>query len=92
MNRKWLWIAAIAIVVFGIAAGTAAADTVVDVFVDGSKQSFDPGARLRVGTTYAPLRAAVEAVGASVEWIEAEGLAVVHKGEQTANIKKSQAS
>ena len=90
MSKRQLWTIAVAVGMLGILAGAVAADALVDVYVDGNKQSFDPGARLRAGTTYAPLRAAVEAVGASVEWVEAEQLAVVQKGEQTANIKKSQ--
>jgi len=90
MNNRRLWTIAVALGMLGLLAGAIAADALVDVYVDGNKQSFDPGARLRAGTTYAPLRAAVEAVGASVEWVEAEQLAVVQKGQRTANIKKSQ--
>ncbi len=90
MSNKWLWTIAVAVGMLGLLVGAVAADALVDVYVDGNKQSFDPGARLRAGTTYAPLRAAVDAVGASVQWVEAEQLAVVQKGEQTANINKSQ--
>jgi len=76
MTNRRLWTIAVAVGMLGLLAGAVAADTVVDVYVDGNKQSFDPGARLRAGTTYAPLRAAVEAVGASVEWVEDEQLLV----------------
>lgn len=63
----------------GFAAGVADADTLVGVYVDGSKQSFDPGARVRAGKAYAPLRAAVEAVGASVQWVEAQQIAALQQ-------------
>ena len=52
-ERTWI------IVAVALVAHLAYADTLVDVYVNGQKQEFAPAARVREGTTYAPLRAAV---------------------------------
>ena len=75
--------------VVALAAG-AWADTLVGVYVDGQKQDFSPAARVREGTTYAPLRAAAEAVGAEVKWIEAQQVAIICQGDACAIIRKQQ--
>jgi len=72
-----------------LAAG-AWADTLVDVYVNGTKQDFSPAARVREGTTYAPLRAAAEAVGADVKWIESEQVAIICRADACAIIRKQQ--
>ena len=66
------------------------ADTLVDVYVNGTKQDFSPAARVREGTTYAPLRAAAEAVGADVKWIESEQVAIICRADACAIIRKQQ--
>ena len=72
-----------------LAAG-AGADTLVDVYVNGTKQDFSPAARVREGTTYAPLRAAAEAVGAEVKWIESQQIAIICQADACAIIRKQQ--
>ncbi len=66
------------------------ADTLVDVYVNGNKQEFSPAARVREGKTYAPLRAAAEAVGAEVKWIEAQQVAIICQADACAIIRKQQ--
>lgn len=66
------------------------ADTLVAVYVDGKKQDFVPAARVREGKAYAPLRAAAEAVGADVKWVEAQQMAVVCKKDRCVNIRKTE--
>ncbi|MCX7598658.1 MAG: copper amine oxidase N-terminal domain-containing protein [Armatimonadetes bacterium] len=74
---------AVAVAVWG-------ADELVRVLVDGRERTFSPAARVRDGVTYAPLRAATEAVGAKVEWNQKAQLAVVCAGNQCVPIKRSQ--
>ena len=71
-------------------AASAYADTLVDVYVNGEKQDFSPPARVREGTTYAPLRAAAEAVGAEVKWIESQQVATICRADACAIIRKQQ--
>ena len=73
-----------------LATSSAWADTLVDVYVNGKKQSFSPQARVRNSTAYAPLRAACEAVGSEVKWLEAQQAAAVCKGERCVLIRKKQ--
>ncbi len=73
-----------------VLAASAYADTLVGVYVNGTKQDFSPAARMREGTTYAPLRAAAEAVGAEVKWIESEQLAIICQADACAIIRKQQ--
>ncbi len=68
--------------------GVAEADRLVDVYVNGEKQDFKPRARVREGKSYAPLRAACEAVGADVKWLEAQQAASVCKGLRCTLIRK----
>ncbi len=70
------------------AVSLASADEIVSVFVDGKRVNFRPEARVRAGTTYAPLRAAAQAVGADVKWEEAIQTAVVCTDTGCAMIKK----
>ncbi len=81
-----LWTTVLIVAVLGVAA----ADTLVGVYVDGRKHNFDPAARVRAGTAYAPLRAATEAMGATVQWLPARQMAVVCKQDRCVNIPKAQ--
>jgi hypothetical protein len=65
-------------------------DQIVRVYVNGRQQAFQPPARMRAGTAYAPLRAAAKAVGAKVEWNTKGQMAIVCVGTQCAPIKASQ--
>lgn len=70
--------------------GTVLADTLVDVYVDGAKKNLQPQARVRDGVTYAPLRAAGNAVGADIKWDAQAQAAIVCAGTTCTRIKKSQ--
>lgn len=72
------------------ASAHAAGDVLVKVYVDGKLKDFRPSARVRSGVTYAPLRAAAEAVGAEVKWNAEEQMAVVCVGSQCVAIRKDQ--
>ena len=82
----WCLSGLLAVVVAMVVAG----DVLVKVYVDGKLMDFEPAARVRNGTTYAPLRAAAEAVGAHVTWNAKSQMAVVCRGQQCVPIKKSQ--
>ncbi len=71
-------------------AASAWSDTLVGVYVNGQKQEFAPAARVREGKAYAPLRAAGEAIGAEVKWIESEQIAMICQGDACAIIRKQQ--
>lgn len=67
-----------------------AADLLVNVYVGGKAVSFNPQARVRSGVTYAPLRAAAEAVGAHVEWSAANRTATICTDDRCVPIRQSQ--
>jgi hypothetical protein len=69
--------------------GVALADQAVPVYFDGKQANFKPQARVRAGTTYAPLRAVSEALGADVEWHEAAQMAVLCRGSACVSVKRS---
>lgn len=71
-------------------AASICADTLVDIYVNGQKQEFVPAARVREGKAYAPLRAAAEAVGAEVKWIESQQVAIICEADACAIIRKQQ--
>jgi len=77
-------------VLLALCMSSVGADTLVDVYVNGNKQEFSPAARVREGKTYAPLRAAAEAVGAEVKWIEAQQVAIICQADACAIIRKQQ--
>jgi len=77
------------VLVVALVAG-AWADTLVAVYVNGQKQEFAPAARVREGKAYAPLRAAAEAVGAEVKWIESEHIAMICQADTCVIIRKQQ--
>ncbi|MEN6642129.1 MAG: copper amine oxidase N-terminal domain-containing protein [Armatimonadia bacterium] len=68
-----------------------AADLLVNVYVGGKQVNCNPQARVRNGVTYAPLRAAAEAVGAHVQWSAATRVATICTEDRCAPIKQSQA-
>ncbi|HJN16600.1 MAG TPA: copper amine oxidase N-terminal domain-containing protein [Armatimonadota bacterium] len=78
------------IAVIASIAGTAVADTLVDVYVDGTKTKLAPQARIRDGKTFAPLRDGAEAVGATVEWVSSTQTATISANGKQTHIKKSQ--
>jgi hypothetical protein len=51
-----------------MATAALAADQLVSLYVGNKLVKCDPSARVRDGVTYAPLRAAAEAVGMEVKW------------------------
>ncbi|MEN6400398.1 MAG: stalk domain-containing protein, partial [Armatimonadia bacterium] len=67
------------------------ADLLVNVYVGGKQVNFSPQARVRNGVTYAPLRAAAEAVGAHVQWSAASRTATICTEDRCAPIQQSQA-
>jgi len=83
-KRTWI------IVAVALVAPLAYADTVVGVYVNGTKQDFSPAARVQEGKAYAPLRAAAEAVGAEVKWIESQQVAIICQADACAIIRKQQ--
>ena len=86
-SRVWLGIAALLLVA---CAATYAEDMLVPVYVDGTLRKFKPRARVRDGTTYAPLRAAAEAVGAEVKWHAASQTAIVCLDTRCVPVRKDQ--
>jgi hypothetical protein len=56
----------------GVGAAALGADQVVSLYVGGKLVKCTPAARVRDGVTYAPLRAAAEAVGMEVTWDAAQ--------------------
>ncbi len=67
-----------------------AADQIVKLYSGGKLVPCDPAARVREGVTYAPLRAAAEAVGAHVEWKAASQMALVCTDAQCVSVRKNQ--
>lgn len=67
-----------------------AADQIVKLYSEGKLVTCDPAARVRDGVTYAPLRAAVGAVGAHVDWNAESQTAVVCTETQCVPIRKRQ--
>ena len=67
----------------------AAKDVQVPVYVDGKLAHWKNQAIVRDGKTYAPLRAAAEAIGAHVTWHPESQMAVVCRGDQCVPIPKS---
>lgn len=68
-NRAHLLVVAGTLLI-GIATAACAADQLVSLYVGGKLVKCDPSARVRDGVTYAPLRAAAEAVGMHITWDE----------------------
>lgn len=66
-NRAYLLLVA-GVLLLGVATAACAADQLVSLYVGGKMVKCDPSARVRGGVTYAPLRAAAEAVGMHITW------------------------
>lgn len=79
-----------ALALLATAWGALAADQLVDVYIDGKVQQFTPQARVRGRTTYVPLRAAAQALGAKVDWKAKSQTAVVCQSSRCVPIRKDQ--
>lgn len=66
------------------------ADQIVSLYANGKKVNCQPAARVRNGATYAPLRAAGEAVGAHVTWNAPSQSATICLNDRCVPIKASQ--
>jgi hypothetical protein len=80
----------IASVLLSLAVSAWSADQLVSLYVGGKKINCDPAARVRDGATYAPLRAAAEAVGAHVQWNAAKQSATICTEDRCVPIQASQ--
>lgn len=79
------------LVVLFVAVTTAwSADQLVSMYVGGKKVDCNPAARVHDGITYAPLRAAAEAVGAHVQWSAATQTVTICTENQCVQLKASQ--
>lgn len=78
------------LMVLALLNGAAMADQIVPVYFDGKQANFKPQARVRAGTTYAPLRAVAEALGADVEWNEKAQMAVLCRGSACVSVRRSE--
>ena len=58
--------------------------------VNGQVIHTDPGIVVENGTSYGPLRAVAEAVGAQVEWREDRQMAVICRGQKCVRINASE--
>ena len=67
-----------------------AAEDLVSLYVGGKEVHCNPAARVRNGVTYAPLRAAAEAVGAHVTWNAKSQTAIICTDTRCVPIKASQ--
>ena len=82
-------VTAIVVALLAVSVGMCA-DTLVDVYVDGKKVDFRPQARVRGETTYAPLRATAESLGADVKWHAQQQMAVLCRGNSCVSVRKSE--
>jgi len=73
-----------------ILASAGVADELVKVYVGNRHVVMKPDARVRSGVTYAPLRAAAEAVGATVKWDAADRMATICTADRCVPIRQSQ--
>lgn len=73
-----------------LASNALAADQLVKLYANGKLVNCQPAARVRAGVTYAPLRAAGDAVGAHVTWEAKSRTAVVCSNNQCVPIRASQ--
>jgi hypothetical protein len=81
MNQRNSWIV---FVVLGMALGLATAGTAapsIKVFANGQEVISEVPATLIAGTTYLPLRATAEALGARLQWVPKTKTAVLCRGE-----------
>ena len=93
-DKNASWGVCVRMVVIGMLAiwalGIALAkDVTVPVYVDGKLAQWKDQAIVRDGKTYAPLRAAAEAIGGHVTWQAESQMAVVCRGDRCVPIPKS---
>lgn len=89
MRRASIFVASICLAL-SIAASGWAADNIVSLWVGNKQVPCKPAPRERDGVTYAPLRAAVAAVGGKLTWNPKTGAADVCTADRCVSIKKSQ--
>ena len=85
-TRSLPTIALLLLVVSSVLAG----EITVPVYVDGKLATWQEKAVVRNGKTYAPLRAAAEAIGAHVTWNSQSKIAVVCRGDRCVPIRQDQ--
>ena len=88
--RRAISLIALASVLLVIATTVWAADRLVSLYVGGKEVKCNPAARMRNDVTYAPLRAAAEAVGAHVNWVAQSQTATICTDTRCVPIKASQ--
>jgi len=84
-----LRLAAVTVLALWAAGAVLAKDVTVLVYVDGKLANWNNQPIVRDGKTYAPLRAAAEAVGAHVTWHADSQMAVVCRGDRCVPIPRS---
>lgn len=62
----------------------------VELYANGKHVVADPGVVVEEGVSYGPLRAVAEAVGAKVEWNEAQQAAIVCRGDACVRVKAAE--
>lgn len=83
-------IALSAVLLASLSAASWPADTIVKLYARGKLVAASPEARVREGVTYAPLRAAAEALGAHVEWNAAAQAATICLTDRCVPVRASQ--
>lgn len=71
-------------------ASASAADQIVSLYVRGKQVKCNPAARVHAGITYAPLRAAAQAVGAHVSWNAHDQMATICTNNRCVPVKANQ--
>jgi hypothetical protein len=87
-NRLWSVIAVV--VIAGLTSSVWATDEIVSLYVGSKLIRCQPAARARAGVTYAPLRAATEAVGAHATWNASAKVANVCLSDRCVPIRQNQ--
>lgn len=70
-----------------VAAASATATNEIQVYIDGSKISFQPGPRQEKGVTLVPMRSLFQALGADITWSEQTQTIVAKKGSTVITLK-----
>ena len=64
----------------GVCVAVCGEDLIVKVYVNGELQKYEPGGRIRNGTTYVPLRQGATSLGFEVQWLAEQNSAQVCSG------------